>query len=174
MIVHRSPIYRRSAMPTIGPHPLNGQIWTCSAKYSCFIISHSQFVTSSMQHPALAQQAFSSECVLTVFHVFPTIEFLLTSLEAAEKHVTCALICNAIMAGISNLTKWYRKLDACHVYAVSNGKSNQTALGHNQLIDLTVLDPSIKLAYIKKNWGPDFILHTWTILETIVSTYIFD
>jgi endonuclease IV len=51
------------------------------------------------------------------------------SLEAAEKHVTFAPIRNAIMAGISNLTKWYRKLDACHVYAVSNGMSNQTALG---------------------------------------------
>ena len=78
------------------------------------------------------------------------------------------------MARISNLTKWYQKLDACHVYAVSNDKSNQTALGHNQLIDLTVLDPSIKLAYIKKNWGPYFVLHTQTILQTIVSTYIFD
>ena len=60
-----------------------------------------------MQHPALAQQAFSSEHVPTVFCVFPTIEFLLTSLEAAEKHVTFAPIQNAIMAGISNLTKWY-------------------------------------------------------------------
>ena len=80
-----------------------------------------------MQHPALAQQAFSSECESTLFHVFPTIEFLLTLLKAAEKHVTFAPICNAIMAGVSNLTKWYRKLDACHVYAVSNGMSNQTA-----------------------------------------------
>src|ERR1700761_6974846 len=130
MIVHRYPIYRRSAMPTIGSHPPNGQIWTCSAKYSRyrhFMISHSQFLTSSMQHPALAQQAFSSEHVPTVFSVFPTIEFLLTLLEAAEKHVTFAPIRNAIMAGISNLTKWYRKLDACHVYAVCNGMSNQTA-----------------------------------------------
>ena len=84
-----------------------------------------------MQHPAFAQQAFSSEHVPTVFHVFPTIEFLLTLLEAAEKHVTFAPICNAIMAGILNLTKWYQKLDACDVYAVSNGMSNQTAFGHN-------------------------------------------
>ena len=80
-----------------------------------------------MQHPALAQQAFSSERVPTVFSVFQTIEFLLTLLEAAEKHVTFTPIRNAIMAGISNLTKWYRKLDACHVYAVCNGMSNQTA-----------------------------------------------
>ena len=84
-----------------------------------------------MQHPALAQQAFPSEHVSTVFHVVPTIEALLTFLEAAEKHVTFAPIHNAIMAGISNLIKWYQKLDACHVYAVSNGMSNQTALGHN-------------------------------------------
>ena len=88
MIVHRYPIYRRSAMPTIGSHPLNGQVWTCSAKYSrywCFMISHSHFLTSLMQHLALAQQAFPSEHVSTVFHVVPTIEFLLTFLEAAEK-----------------------------------------------------------------------------------------
>ncbi|KAN0138441.1 Ribonuclease H-like domain containing protein [Lactarius tabidus] len=58
------------------------------------------------------------------------------------------------LAGISNLTKWYRRLDVCHVYAVS-----------------TVIDPSIKLVYIKKNWGPDFVLHTRTILTTIFDKY---
>jgi hypothetical protein len=94
-----------------------------------FMISHMRFLTSSMQHPALAQQAFSSERVPTVSHVLPTIEFLLTSLEAAEKDETFAPIRNAITAGVSNLTKWYRKLDGCHVYAVSNGMSNQTTLG---------------------------------------------
>ncbi|KAN0136322.1 hypothetical protein V8E53_005927 [Lactarius tabidus] len=102
-------------------------------------------------HPALAQQVFSSEHIPTVSHVFPTIEFLLTSLEAAEKNIMFAPIRNAITAGISNLTKWYRRLDVCHVYAVS-----------------TVIDPSIKLVYIKKNWGPDFVLCTRTILTTII------
>lgn len=87
------------------------------------------FLTLSTQHPALAQQMFSSERVPTVSHVFPTIEFLLTSLEAAEKKTKFAPIRNAITAGISNLTKWYRSLDACHVYAVSTGTSYQTAQG---------------------------------------------
>src|ERR1700677_109355 len=34
------------------------------------------------------------------------------------------------------------------------------------------MDPSIKLAYIKKNWGPDFVLRTRTILATIVSAIV--
>jgi hypothetical protein len=125
-----------------------------------------------MQHPALAQQAFSSERVPTVSRVFPIIEFLLTSLEAAEKDTTFAPIRNAITAGISNLTKWYRSLDSCHVYAVSNGTLNQVAHSHStfELIYLTVLDPSIKLAYIKRNWGPDFVLRIKITLATIVST----
>jgi hypothetical protein len=73
---------------------------------------------------------FSSEHIPTVSHVFPTIEFLLTSLEAAEKNIMFAPIRNAITAGISNLTKWYRRLDVCHVYAVSTGMSNLTARVH--------------------------------------------
>jgi hypothetical protein len=77
-----------------------------------------------MQHPALAQQVFSSERVPTVSRVFPTIEFLLTSLEAAERDATFRPIRGAITAGLSNLSKWYCKLDHCHVYVVSNGASN--------------------------------------------------
>jgi endonuclease IV len=77
-----------------------------------------------MQHPALAQQQFSSECIPTVSRVFPIIEFMLTSLEAAEKDVTFTPIRHAISAGISNLSKWYHTLDTCHVYVVSNGASN--------------------------------------------------
>jgi hypothetical protein len=88
------------------------------------MISLGGFLTLAIQHPALAQQAFSSERVPTVSRVFPTIEFLLTSLEAAEKNPSFAPIRNAITAGISNLTKWYRRLDACPVYAVSTGTSN--------------------------------------------------
>jgi hypothetical protein len=63
--------------------------------------------------------------------VFPTIEFLLTSLEAAEKDPSFMPIRIAITAGISNLTKWYWRLDACHVYAVSTGTPNpcQTSPG---------------------------------------------
>jgi hypothetical protein len=37
---------------------------------------------------------------------------------------------------------------------------------------LTVLDPSLKLAYIKKNWGPNFIARTRAILEKIVSLHV--
>ena len=53
--------------------------------------------------------------------MFPTIEFLLTLLKAAEKDSTFWPICDAITAGISNLLKWYQTLDTCHVYVVSNG-----------------------------------------------------
>jgi hypothetical protein len=85
------------------------------------ILCRRLLLTSSMQHPALAQQEFSSERVPTVFRVFPIMEFLLTSLEAAEKDSTFKTIRPAIEAGISNLTKWYRKLDTCPVYMVCNG-----------------------------------------------------
>ncbi|KAN0130476.1 Ribonuclease H-like domain containing protein [Lactarius tabidus] len=94
-----------------------------------------------LRHPALAQQQFSSECVPTISRVFPTIEFLLMSLKAGEKDATFTPIGSAITAGILNLTK-------CNV-----------------------LDPSIKLAYVKKNWGPDFVLHIKTILATIFDKY---
>jgi hypothetical protein len=60
-----------------------------------------------MQHPALAQQGFSSEHVPTVSRVFPMTEFLLSSLEAAENSPTFMPIHKAIMAGVLNLTKWY-------------------------------------------------------------------
>ena len=86
-----------------------------------FMISRCLLLTSSMQHPALAQQQFSSQCAPTVFHVFPIIEFLLTSLEAAEKDATFKPIRVAISAGVLNLTKWYQKLDTCPVYMVCNG-----------------------------------------------------
>jgi len=53
--------------------------------------------------------------------MFPTIKFLLMSLEAAKKDSMFWPIRDAITAGISNLSKWYRTLDTCHVYVVSNG-----------------------------------------------------
>jgi endonuclease IV len=79
-----------------------------------------------MQHPALAQQQFSSERVPTVSKVFPIVEFLLSALEAAKKDDAFNTIHDAIAAGVSNLEKWYQKLDACHVYAVCNGVSNNS------------------------------------------------
>ena len=42
-----------------------------------------------------------------------------------------------------------------------------------QLISFLVLDPSMKLAYIKKHWGPKFVLRARTILATIVSLLFF-
>ena len=130
MIVPKSSTYRRSAMLTLGNRSLNGSNWTCSNKFSryCrFMIMLDCFSTLSMQHPALAQQQFSSKHVPTASHIFLTIKFLLTSLEAVEKDATFVPIRNAIKAGISNLTKWYWRLDTCDVYAVSSGMSNQMA-----------------------------------------------
>ena len=83
-----------------------------------------QLLTVWTQHPAQAQQRFSSERTPTVSRVFPTIEFLLSSLEAAQKDTKFKSIKHAIAAGVSNLEKWYRKLDACNVYAVCNGMSD--------------------------------------------------
>lgn len=128
MIVHRSQSCRRSSMQTIHYPQTSGHIWTCCVKYSRYeqnvMILHNLLLTTSMQHPAMAQQQFSSESVPTIPHIFPMIEFLLTSLEAAEKDKTFTPICGAITAGISNLSKWYWRLDQCHVYALCNSTSN--------------------------------------------------
>ncbi|KAF8258738.1 ribonuclease H-like domain-containing protein [Lactarius quietus] len=107
-----------------------------------------------LKHPALAQQEFSSKRIPTVSRIFPTIKFLLMSLEAAKKNTVFKPIRSSITAGITNLTKWYRKLDTCHVYAVSN-----------------MFDPSVKLVYIKRNWGPNFMLRIKTIIFTIFDKY---
>ena len=77
-----------------------------------------------LKHPTLAQQQFSSERVPMVSKVFPIVEFLLSVLEAVQKDEVFDDIHDAIAAGVSNLKKWYRKLNACHVYAVCNGASN--------------------------------------------------
>ena len=82
-----------------------------------------RLLTMRMQHPAQAQQVFSSERTPTVSCVFPVIEFLLTALEAAQKDPKFESIESAIAAGVSNLQKWYRKLDACNMYVVCNGTS---------------------------------------------------
>jgi hypothetical protein len=52
------------------------------------LISRHPLLTLQMQHPALAQQQFSSEHLPTVSHMFPTIEFLLTLLEARYESTT--------------------------------------------------------------------------------------
>jgi hypothetical protein len=100
-----------------------------------------------MKHPALAQQQFSSEHVNTVSHVFPTIEFLLTSLEAAERDKEFRPICDAIAASVANLSKWYRTLDTCHVYCyVSAGTF--TRLGLCQLpYDKALVPRVLRLSY---------------------------
>src|SRR6266702_873642 len=123
-IVHKSPSYRRRDTLTSSSPPANGPIWTCFVEYSRYQHSSESlavFTKPVMQHPALAQQQFSSEHMPTISHVFPTIEFLLTSLEATKKDPTFRPIHDAITAGISNLSKWYQTLNTCHVYVVSNG-----------------------------------------------------
>jgi hypothetical protein len=113
-------------MDQSGPAPSNPQ-----GINNLLVISRGLLLTSSLHHPALAQQQFSSERVPTISRVFLTIKFLLTSLEAVEKDATFTPICSAITAGISNLTKWYRQLDTCHVYAVSNGTLNWVVYNTN-------------------------------------------
>jgi hypothetical protein len=46
------------------------------------------------------------------------------SLEAAQKDPKFKLIKPAIEASVSNLEKWYQKLDACIMYVVCNGTSD--------------------------------------------------
>ena len=53
------------------------------------------------------------------------------SLEAAKKHKSFVPIHDAITAGISNLTKWYHKVDNCHVYAMSSSMLNQVTWTHS-------------------------------------------
>ena len=99
--------------------------------YANFRLTHKEWarldlLCQILKHPTLAQQQFSSEHIPTVSKVFPIVEFLLSALEAAQKDEAFKDIHDAIAAGVSNLRKWYRKLDACHVYAVCNGASNDS------------------------------------------------
>ena len=184
MIVPKSPTYRRSAMLTLGNRSLNESNWTCSVKFSryChFMIMLDCFLTLSMQQGPCS-------CSTTVLFQTCSYCFLHIPDNQIPTHFTgsCGEGCH-IRADLKCHKSWHFKshqviLKAWYLWRVCHElryvKSDGT--GGNWLIYLTVLDPNIKLGYIKEHWGPDFVLHirailvlrlSWVFCQTSAGSY---
>ena len=70
------------------------------------------------QEVADAQQAFSSETQATVAKTVSLLEWLQTRWEQMVKHDRYRSLVPAIKAGLDNLCKWYKELDASDAHVV--------------------------------------------------------
>jgi hypothetical protein len=65
---------------------------------------------------------------------------------------------HALQAGITLLEKYYRRADDTDAYFIAHGESGHASLGvvTDALADL-VLDPVLKLEYLKATWDQEYL-----------------
>lgn len=68
-------------------------------------------ILSVDQEPANTQQTFSSERMPTIWQIIPSLEFLIKRWETMAGQPRYRELREAIMEGIQNFKKWYRKVD---------------------------------------------------------------
>jgi hypothetical protein len=91
------------------------QVRVCSI---VMLLPRSSMPPTMEQDVTKAQHSFSSETKATVAKAIPTLEWLQTRWEQMAKHGRYRSLAPAIRAGLANLLKWYRELDASDAYAI--------------------------------------------------------
>ncbi|KAJ8457093.1 hypothetical protein ONZ45_g18454 [Pleurotus djamor] len=111
-------------------------------------------IHEALQEPASATQSFSAERHPTLWRVIPVLEFLFQRWQSMAKLPCYSDIESPLTAALTNLHKWYQKLDDTNVYFIS-----------------LALEPSIKLAYAELHWDPKYVKAGKKQLEKVFDTY---
>jgi hypothetical protein len=82
------------------------------------VLADNAFYANTEQEVAKAQHDFSSETEATVTKAVSTLEWLQTRWEQMAKHRRYRSLAPAIRAGLDNLCKWYKELDASDAYVI--------------------------------------------------------
>ncbi|PPR02389.1 hypothetical protein CVT24_002051 [Panaeolus cyanescens] len=90
--------------------------------------------------PAKMHAQLASQSQPTLQHVYPLLEKLMSDWDDMINDPKYAPIKHAIQAGVDNMVKWYRKTDESSIYFIAH-----------------VLDPVIKLRYVKSAWESDYV-----------------
>jgi hypothetical protein len=82
------------------------------------VLTDKVFYSNTEQKVACVQQTFSSETESTVPKAIAMLEWLQTRWEEMAEDTRYQALAPAIKAGLSNLRKWYRALDASDAYVI--------------------------------------------------------
>lgn len=124
------------------------------------------------QEPADAQMSFSSSAHPTAGITISLLEFMQTRWEALLTQEEFAPVHEGICAGLTNLNKWYRKLDDTDFYFICLGTFYLSDVGLWLTTTCSaVLDPRMKLEYTKHHWEKKYHEAGVKVLETLVIQY---
>ncbi|KIJ46242.1 hypothetical protein M422DRAFT_46259 [Sphaerobolus stellatus SS14] len=107
-----------------------------------------------LAEPAATQASFPSETVPTIWKLLPTLEFMQTHLEDMQRDPEFASVKHSLENALKVLAKYYQKADAMSTNIVT-----------------LVLNPGIKMEYIKANWS--FFVFGW-LMDSQFDCYHFD
>ena len=79
------------------------------------------YLFSLFQEPATAKQTFSSAVEPTVWRTIPVLEFLLQSWENMSEIQKFSTVKDAILKGLENIDKWYRKVNDTDAFFICLG-----------------------------------------------------
>ncbi|KAF9455896.1 hypothetical protein BDZ94DRAFT_1315704 [Collybia nuda] len=85
--------------------------------------------------PASIHGSLSAEKVPTATKVYPHLEHLQIEWEGLQYNVEYEPVHHALDAGLKNMKKWYRSTDKTSIYLITH-----------------VIDPTLKMEYIKAVW----------------------
>ncbi|KIJ22893.1 hypothetical protein M422DRAFT_57030 [Sphaerobolus stellatus SS14] len=107
-----------------------------------------------LAEPATAQASFLSEAVPTVWKLLLTLEFMQTHLEDMQHDPEFASVKHGLEKALKVLAKYYWKTDATSTNIVT-----------------LVLNPGIKMEYIKANWGKEWLTEAEETMGRLFDRY---
>ncbi|KAF9004688.1 hypothetical protein BDQ17DRAFT_1325506 [Cyathus striatus] len=110
--IHKSPqaqAYFKSTCSQVNIKPLELLLWICTQWASLYkFLEYFTFLQKEVLHePAYLQQTFSKVCSPTVWHIIPSLEYLIRHWESMIAHLKFSEVKPALQQGIHNLQKWY-------------------------------------------------------------------
>jgi len=77
---------------------------------------------------------------------------------------------DALIEGLDNLAKWYKKTDDSTAYFISLGMIHKNDVSElMSLLNPPALDPNVKVAYAQHHWGDDSFNVGLKMLKEVVS-----
>jgi hypothetical protein len=124
------------------------------------------------QEPSNVQQTFSNEKMPTMWRIISALEFPIKCWESMVEQPRFRDVKDAIMHGVRNLKKWYRKVDnMSSAYFICLSALPPRLLSYTAHSFRIVSDPNVKDLYCRHRWEPDQYVVGMASLEAIFDKY---
>ncbi len=126
-----------------------------------------------MQIPHEVQQIMSSERTPVLLGAIPAFEMFMTKWEKIAESDSEQLrhVKPLVEPGLEWATRYYSRMDGTKAYIISMCKSKCTLLNHTNCT-YSVLNPVIRMSWIKKHWSEEYIILAESQIKQTVSLSI--